>query len=44
MYVNGKWISVHDEAIQYRTLEGDDGKTNGGHWCGVPTFRQPTVL
>jgi hypothetical protein len=36
MYVNGKWISVHDEAIQYRTLDGDDGKTNGGHWCGVP--------
>jgi hypothetical protein len=36
MYVNGNWISVHDEAIQYRTLEGDDGKTNGGHWCGAP--------
>jgi hypothetical protein len=36
MYVYSKWISVHDEAIQYRTLEGDDGKTNGGHWCGVP--------
>jgi hypothetical protein len=35
MYVNGKWINVHDEAIQYRTLEGDDGKTNGGHWCGA---------
>ena len=37
MYVNDKWISVHDEAIQYRTLNGDDGKTNGGHWCGVPS-------
>jgi hypothetical protein len=36
MYVNGNWISVHDEAIQYRTLDGDDGKTNGGHWCGAP--------
>jgi hypothetical protein len=36
MYVNDEWISIHDEAIQYRTLEGDDGKTNGGHWCGAP--------
>jgi hypothetical protein len=36
MYVNGRWISVHDEAIQYRTLEGDEGKSNGGHWCGAP--------
>jgi hypothetical protein len=36
MYVNGKWISIYDEAIQYRTLEGDDGTTNGGHWCGAP--------
>src|SRR5262249_62337679 len=36
MYVNGRWISVHDEAIQYRTLEGDEGKTNGGALWGAP--------
>ena len=35
MLVEGKWIRVYDEAIQYRTLDGDDGSTNGGHWCGT---------
>jgi hypothetical protein len=35
MYVNSKWISVNDEAIQYLTLEGVDGKTKGGHSCGA---------
>ena len=37
MYVNGKWISVHHDAIQYRTLEGEDGKTNGS--AGRPYAR-----
>src|SRR5262245_43766296 len=34
MFVEGEWISVNEDLIQYRTLDGDDGKTNGGHWCG----------
>jgi len=36
MFVEGEWIGINDELIQYRTLVGDDGKTNGGHWCGNP--------
>jgi hypothetical protein len=32
--VAGEWIYINDDIIQYRTLDGDDGKTNGGHWCG----------
>jgi hypothetical protein len=35
MLVNGEWILVPDETIQYRTLEGDTGETAGGHWCGT---------
>ena len=35
MLVGGQWILIPNSKIQYRTLEGDDGKTNGGHWCGV---------
>ncbi len=34
MQVDGDWIEVPSDAIQYRALPGDDGKTGGGHWCG----------
>jgi hypothetical protein len=34
MYVEGKWITVPDDTIQYRALLGDTGETAGGHWCG----------
>ena len=34
MLVNGKWIAVPDDTIQYRVLPGDTGETAGGHWCG----------
>ena len=34
MLVDGKWIAVWENYIQYRTLEGDTGETAGGHWCG----------
>jgi len=34
MLVDGKWIAVWENHIQYRTLEGDTGETGGGHWCG----------
>ena len=35
MLVDGQWIVVPDETIQYRSLEGDTGETAGGHWCGL---------
>ena len=35
MLVDGKWITVPNDTIQYRTLKGDTGETAGGHWCGV---------
>jgi hypothetical protein len=35
MLVQGRWVAVPEIAIQYRTLLGDNGETNGGHWCGV---------
>jgi hypothetical protein len=35
MFVESEWVSINDELIQYRTLDGDNGKTNGGHWCGI---------
>jgi hypothetical protein len=34
MFVEGEWIWVPDQTIQYRTLPGDTGDTDGGHWCG----------
>jgi len=34
MFVQGHWIAVPSDKIQYRWLLGDDGKTGGGHWCG----------
>jgi hypothetical protein len=34
MSIDGDWIDVPDETIQYRALPGDNGETGGGHWCG----------
>ena len=34
MFVDGEWIAVPDDTIQYRALLGDTGETGGGHWCG----------
>ncbi|MBO1909481.1 hypothetical protein J4G37_32240 [Microvirga sp. 3-52] len=34
MFVEGKWIWVPDHTIQYRSLLGDTGETDGGNWCG----------
>ena len=42
MLVDGEWLAVPDDAIQYRALEGDTGETRGGHWCGLMTFGNPT--
>ena len=35
MLVDGLWIEVPSEQVQYRALPGDTGETGGGHWCGV---------
>jgi len=35
MLLDDEWVRVPNEVIQYRTLHGDTGKTNGGHWCGT---------
>lgn len=34
MFVYGRWISVPDYTVQYRSIDGDTGETDGGHWCG----------
>jgi hypothetical protein len=34
MRVNGKWFTIHQDLISFRSLEGDTGETKGGHWCG----------
>ena len=34
MLVSGTWVRIRDDEIQYRTLDGDSGDTNGSHWCG----------
>jgi hypothetical protein len=38
MLVDGEWLTVPEDTIQYRTLEGDPGETRGGHWCGLMAF------
>ena len=38
MLVDGEWIVVPPETIQYRTLDGDGGETAGGHWCGLTNY------
>jgi hypothetical protein len=35
MFAYQRWIVVPADRIQYRTLPGDDGDTEGGHWCGL---------
>ena len=39
MFVNGDWIKVPADKIQYRTLAGDNGESAGGHWCGYTELR-----
>jgi hypothetical protein len=41
MFVDGRWIDVPSELIQYRGLPGDAGESAEGHWCG--SFYQPDV-
>jgi hypothetical protein len=41
MFVDGRWIDVPSERIQYRGLLGDTGESAGGHWCG--SLYQPDV-
>ena len=35
MFVDGRWIDVPLAWVQDRALPGDDGETDGGHWCGA---------
>ena len=37
MLVDGNWITVPGDTIQYRMLQGDTGETGGAHWCGWTT-------
>lgn len=34
MFVDGRWIDIPSDRIQYRALLGDTGESGGGHWCG----------
>jgi hypothetical protein len=34
MFVQGQWLNVPDDKIQYRAILNDTGETAGGHWCG----------
>jgi hypothetical protein len=34
MFVDGRWIKVPNDRVQYRVLLDDPGETAGGHWCG----------
>jgi hypothetical protein len=34
MLIDGRWLPMNDNDIQYRAIPGDTGETNGGHWCG----------
>jgi hypothetical protein len=41
MFVDGRWIDVPSEHIQYLEIPGDTGETGGGHWCG--SAHEPSV-
>ena len=34
MLIGRQWLAIPPDAIEYRSLDGDSGETNGGHWCG----------
>jgi hypothetical protein len=38
MFVDGRWVLIPEDVIQYRTLPGDTGETAGGHWCGLERY------
>jgi hypothetical protein len=38
MFVDGRWVLVPEDVIQYRTLPGDTGETAGGHWYGLENY------
>src|SRR5215208_2577789 len=40
MHVDEDWFDVPDGLIQYRSLLGDTGETDGGHWCGTAIYQQ----
>ena len=34
MLIDQQWLEIPSESIEYRSLDGDTGETNGAHWCG----------
>jgi len=34
MFVDGIWIAIPEDRIQYAHLHGDSGGSGGAHWCG----------
>jgi hypothetical protein len=34
MLIDERWLYIPRGAIQYRSLQGDNGESAGGHWCG----------
>ena len=34
MFVDQQWLAIPSDAVEYRSLDGDTGETNGAHWCG----------
>jgi hypothetical protein len=40
MLLDDEWVRVPNKLIQYRSLDGDNGETRGGHWCGVTNWHQ----
>jgi hypothetical protein len=34
MLIDGSWFPIAEDLVEYRSLDGDMGDTNGGHWCG----------
>ena len=44
MLVDGRWIAVPEDKIQYLALPGDTGESGGGHWCGSTTETDLSIV
>jgi hypothetical protein len=34
MLIENLWFPIPSDVVEYRTVDGDTGESNGGHWCG----------
>ena len=41
MLIENIWFPIPSDMVEYRSVEGDMGETNGGHWCG--TYLSSTI-